>query len=177
VWRNVLKSSRKGPKSDEDSNRGAYLIKLGGDNQTFTKGKIYIFHNTMLQPPPRNGFKDTSGGNIGISVAGADQKESNVTSRNNILYGRDETFPIIRDRSKDASNDFDYDLYSGILEAYEGCEPHGIKGIPQFDKSKQDVYPLQGGSPGFDAGIRLPNFNDDFTGKAPDLGAFEGVAP
>ncbi len=28
-------------------------------------------------------------------------------------------------------------------------------------------------NPVIDAGIHIPNFNDDYTGKAPDLGAFE----
>ena len=32
-------------------------------------------------------------------------------------------------------------------------------------------------SPGFDAGEIIPNFNDDFRGKAPDIGAFEAGSP
>jgi hypothetical protein len=32
-------------------------------------------------------------------------------------------------------------------------------------------------NPVIDAGEVLPNFNDDFTGKAPDLGAFEVGRP
>ena len=39
-------------------------------------------------------------------------------------------------------------------------------------------FSLDPGSPGFDAGVRLPNFNDHFRGRAPDIGAFEaGSAP
>jgi hypothetical protein len=36
---------------------------------------------------------------------------------------------------------------------------------------------LQIPNPVIDAGVALPGFNDDFTGKAPDLGAFEGGRP
>jgi len=32
-------------------------------------------------------------------------------------------------------------------------------------------------NPVIDSGIPIPNFNDDFTGKAPDLGAFEVGRP
>ena len=34
-------------------------------------------------------------------------------------------------------------------------------------------YQLAPSSPGYDKGVRLPNFNDDFTGAAPDMGAHE----
>jgi hypothetical protein len=36
---------------------------------------------------------------------------------------------------------------------------------------------LREGSPAVDAGLALPNVNDDYTGKAPDLGAYERGAP
>jgi hypothetical protein len=34
-------------------------------------------------------------------------------------------------------------------------------------------YYLQPGSPGYDAGMVLPNFNDNYQGAAPDIGAYE----
>ena len=80
-------------------------------------------------------------------------------------------------------------------------ESHGIRGNPSFVKSYGlEFYPSsttttvkwgkvkmqRGGrsvtltdpvvtvpNPVIDSGLRLPNFNDDYTGKAPDLGAFE----
>jgi hypothetical protein len=36
---------------------------------------------------------------------------------------------------------------------------------------------LQAGSKAIDAGVRLPNINDGFTGSAPDLGALEHGQP
>ena len=38
-------------------------------------------------------------------------------------------------------------------------------------------YQLAPTSPGFDAGKPIPNFNDGFTGQAPDIGAHESGAP
>jgi hypothetical protein len=38
-------------------------------------------------------------------------------------------------------------------------------------------FRLKAGSKAVDAGVRLPNVNDDFAGKAPDLGAYEAGKP
>jgi hypothetical protein len=38
-------------------------------------------------------------------------------------------------------------------------------------------FQLRPGSVAVDAGVQLPNVNDGFTGKAPDLGAFEVGGP
>ena len=38
-------------------------------------------------------------------------------------------------------------------------------------------FSLKPNSVAVDAGCRLPNLNDDFTGKAPDLGALEVGKP
>ena len=38
-------------------------------------------------------------------------------------------------------------------------------------------FQLRPGSAAVDAGIRLPGINDDFTGRAPDLGAYEAGRP
>ena len=173
IWRNVLNSSRKGPASDADSNKGAYLVKLGNENETFTKGKIFVFHNTMLQPPPRTGFTETSGGNAGLLATSPTKHQSNITSRNNILFVRSPDRTVIKDSFKDPTNDYDYDLHNGVVSAAEGNETHGITGEPKYDTSKPAIFPLMPGSPGVDAGVRIPNFNDDFSGKAPDMGAFE----
>ena len=44
--------------------------------------------------------------------------------------------------------------------------------MKRADPTKIDL-PLKGGCAVVDAGEVLPGFNDDFTGKAPDLGAYE----
>jgi hypothetical protein len=53
-----------------------------------------------------------------------------------------------------------------------------VKGVPVYaSKRPAGDYSLDPASPGFDAGEVLPNFNDHFTGKAPDIGAFEAGSP
>lgn len=42
----------------------------------------------------------------------------------------------------------------------------------QFDSAIVDLR-LKPGSAAIDAGVPLPGFNDGFSGKAPDLGAYE----
>lgn len=65
-----------------------------------------------------------------------------------------------------------------------GIERHGIRVrkeeiFDQYDvpaeprRIKPQVLTLKSGSAAVDAGDVLPNINDDFTGKAPDLGAHE----
>jgi len=39
------------------------------------------------------------------------------------------------------------------------------------------MYQLAPTSTGYDRGARIPNFNDDFTGAAPDVGAHEAESP
>jgi hypothetical protein len=105
---------------------------------------------------------------------------TNVTSRNNILFVSRQA---IADRNRDPFGDYDYDLFSAPLMTGDGQEKHGLRGAPIFvsglglDKNK-GVFSLAPKSPGFDAGVRLPNFNDGFNGAAPDIGAHEaGTAP
>jgi hypothetical protein len=38
-------------------------------------------------------------------------------------------------------------------------------------------FRLKPGSPAIDAGVVLPTINDDFSGKAPDIGAYESGKP
>ena len=79
---------------------------------------------------------------------------------------------------------FDHDLYNGtLLHLPAGAEANGIPGIPVFlpghgpEAGANGRYQLAPTSPGFDEGRRLPNFNDGFTGKAPDIGAHETDTP
>jgi CubicO group peptidase (beta-lactamase class C family) len=76
-----------------------------------------------------------------------------------------------------------YDLSSAPITAADTQEKHGIRGVPEFVpgygfQNGKGVFALATKSPGFDAGIVIPNFNDGFTGAAPDLGAHEaGTEP
>jgi hypothetical protein len=60
----------------------------------------------------------------------------------------------------------DYDIFENVHPP-DPKTPHAVYHAADFD------FRLKAGSKAIDAGVHLPNVNDDFTGKAPDLGAFE----
>lgn len=169
VWRNVSDVMRVAPGQWS----GGFLKtsdKLGG-------GRVFVFHNTILQPlrgPAEE--KETAGAQVGLGWGGP---MVNVTSRNNILHV---TRTAITNRKNDLLGDHDYDLYTGRSALPVGQEQHGIKGTPIYaeDNGLRDgkgSFSLSSASPGYDAGVRLPNFNDQYTGKAPDIGAQEAGTP
>jgi len=161
IWRNVFGISRVGP----NDNYGWRAFKPG-DVEGWGGGKTYIFHNTILQPPPPD-----HGSSDGVNAH--DAKLTHTCTRNNILHvpsGGDS----INSGSPNSTNDFDYDLYNGNIKAYRGAEPHGIKGVPIFAPDNGDgEFALDPSSPGYDAGVVIPNFNDHYNGAAPDIGAHE----
>ncbi|MHA1600105.1 MAG: hypothetical protein ACTSW2_04700 [Alphaproteobacteria bacterium] len=182
LWRNVVDRSRLSATRDmAEAKRGVFLKSQSkhsggrdenGDRQFFGDGRIFVFHNTMLQRPGEN--TGVSGGLSDLSG-----KMRNVMSRNNILHVSADNRPSIADREREPSNDFDYDLYNGKINVRDDQEAHGIFGEPVYDPAAgEGVYTLDPSSPGYDAGAILPNFSDGFTGKAPDMGAQEaGMAP
>jgi hypothetical protein len=116
----------------------------------------------------------------------------NVVSRNNIWQTHRPTasgWPSIGEWQSAASsgNTYDYDLYNGnlIITATGGRGSHLIYGTPSYVGGtpvapiainagpRTQGYYLQPGSPGYDAGVLLPNFNDNYKGAAPDMGAYE----
>jgi hypothetical protein len=165
VWRNVSAVMRETP----DRYSGGFLKtsdNLGG-------GRIFVFHNTILQPArPGAGAKETAGAQVGLGWGGP---MINVTSRNNILYV---TRTAITNRKTDALGDHDYDLYTGQSTIPAGQEKHGMKGVPAYAdgcglRDGKGQFALAPASPGYDDAVRLPNFDDQYTGKAPDIGAHE----
>ena len=63
----------------------------------------------------------------------------------------------------------DYDVFQKV--APTGPDPRTLYKPADFD------FQLRPGSVAVDAGLRLPGVNDDFTGRAPDLGALEVGRP
>lgn len=168
VWRNVTGIIRESPGKIS----GAFLKtsnRTGG-------GKIYVFHNTILQPASASDPNKTSGAVVGLGWGGP---MTNVTSRNNILHV---TRQAIADRAHDPLGDYDYDLFSAPLNAGGAQQQHGIRGVPVYvpgygPRDGQGIFALAAQSPGFDAGVVIPNFNDDFGGSGPDIGAQEAASP
>ena len=160
VWRNV-------------SGAGIlYFVKMGfAGNNGWMTGHMYFFNNTVLQLN-NDGFG-------GLGVSGKAHREiRHSISRNNILQGRKEDLFSISAKEGNEDNDYDYDLLSGKFP--NGHEKHGIMGLPEYVsnvgfsfESKTGNFHLKPGSPGFDRGEIIPNFADNYKGRAPDMGAHE----
>jgi hypothetical protein len=174
IWRNV---AGVGLKDDiqpwNDVSRGGFLKTNNGG------GKTYVFHNTLLQPEPPPGVDYPLGCGRGLGWGG---RMLNTMSRNNILHIHKPGLPSIKDLTgvtyHDPLGDYDYDLYNGNIDAYRGAEPNGIHDVPIYDPDNGDgEFALDPSSPGYDAGVVIPNFNDNYNGAAPDIGAYEAGSP
>jgi hypothetical protein len=157
VWRNISGAMAVAP-----GQWGGGFLKtsniMGG-------GRIFVFHNTVLQPLEKG--KDgmvSAGARTGLGWGGP---MVNVTSRNNILHVTQRSFQV---RNDEPLADYDYDLYRGPLPS-ERHEKHGVTGAPVYAAGQP--HALAENSPGHDAGVRIANFNDDFRDAAPDMGAEE----
>lgn len=184
IFRNVWGESRR---TTRDPLGGAGI--KTGERDEFGGGRRFVFHNTALQPR-------------GIFTAFTSHVNPNCVTRNNIFDCRG---ALATKQEKEPASDYDYDFFSGS-ERGTAQEKHGVRGPVGFLPSyRLEFYPaarvsavkygkvetdLGGGqkrtitdpvvtrsNPVIDAGVALPNFNDDFTGKAPDLGAFEVGRP
>ncbi|GIV35499.1 MAG: hypothetical protein KatS3mg031_3034 [Chitinophagales bacterium] len=159
-------------------------------------GEIYFLHNTCDTGPQGRGFY--------IQQPQAQSSWANVISRNNIFYvesnepvlwirGTDnidldynnyyctQTFTARQDRPG-------YGLYHSLQEVSQNIlgdindsasfiETHGYQLDPSAGWKNEPAhdYHLLPASNMVDKGILIPGVNDDFSGAAPDLGAFELV--
>ena len=118
----------------------------------------------------------------------------NAVTRNNIFYARGRTYP---EPLPGAPNDFKNDLtgrylgggfVSSMFLPTEGLEwflapamNHIRWGRVEYNRGGKTFFitdPLESApNPAIDKGVRLPGFNDDFQGAAPDIGAFENGVP
>ena len=64
----------------------------------------------------------------------------------------------------------DYDSFMNVLMP-DKSDPQRLYKPDSFD------FRLRPGSRAIDGGVALPTINDDFTGRAPDIGAFEAGKP
>ncbi len=140
-------------------------FKMGGGHR-LSPGLNLILHNTVY------------GRVRGLcSVGYGGDSGYHAISRNNLFAGP-KSYVDILDKSDPPVSDFDYDLLGrGGLKAPQGGEEHDITDPPILKGEEIGDYRLAPGSPGWDAGLLLPGVNDDFIGKGPDMGAFEGDSP
>jgi hypothetical protein len=187
LWRNVAGSSRHSPFGSWDDDMRGMFFKAGvvnRDGQVLGGGAEFVFHNTILQPR-LGGLRYPIG--VGEGIRGS---LVNQVTRNNILDAYRPEAHSIRDSESQKtagmlpSNNFDYDLYSGQVRSASWLEVNGISNrpsynpTPEFDEaSGGGVFTLDKSSPGYDAGVRIPNFNDVFHGNGPDVGAHEAGSP
>jgi hypothetical protein len=151
---------------------------------------VVALHNTQVR----------SGRAPGAFLHNSRAPVRNVYFRNNLFLGKGDR--AIQSWSDFTGADLDYDGYSAGLCAFtrdgiayqatsleefarkSGLETHGV--VVDLSVFAQPVaFPvdeerheppdlrLRPGSAAMDAGVRLPNVNDGFTGSAPDLGAYE----
>ena len=83
-------------------------------------------------------------------------------------------FKTLKDYSESTGQDrhsvqVDYNVFEKVTPP--GPDPRTLYKPADFD------FRLRPGSVAVDAGVPLPNINDDFTGRAPDLGAYETGKP
>jgi hypothetical protein len=151
----------------------------GAASEPRERGLGYVYHNTLLSPE--------GAGQERFLVAdfpqGFREPERWFVSRNNLAATRP-----VRKVQDVPINDFftetavsDYDLFTGAVDRPAAAGPHCVKGVPRYrdghGSGDSGRYQLAHGSPGHDAGLPIPGFNDGFRGRAPDLGAHEEDAP
>ena len=171
IFRNVWNRSRfyERVSLDQDARN---VFSKSGSYPGYAYGRRYLFHNTLLQAT-QAGVLYGLGGGHGLGGTGSTQPVNNTVSRNNIfhLWKPASVFYQIG-----SGNDFGYDLYNGTLGA---SDSGAVNGIPIYaagngwTSEAGGMYQLAAGSPGYDQGVRIPNFNDAFNGAAPDMGAHE----
>ncbi len=186
IFRNVSYFSQRAPEPVNKYTRNGAFIKLGNENTEYTRGKMNVFHNTIAQPPSPWGQSNikTNGCESGLQCTGDAKHQTNITGRNNILhvnnYAGDKSSINMADAVP--SNDFDYDMYNGKIPDIRGIEAYGIKLAllegPTYDPSNGPLeFFLAPGTRGHDEGQVIANFNDNYEGVAPDIGAFESGRP
>ena len=179
VFRNVYNRSRRYALVSLDNDNRLYFSK-SGTTSSWGDGRRYMFHNTLLQAK-KDGVVNGLGAGEGI-IGLSDEPLTNTVSRNNILQVWKAGSASIRTNGG-GGNDVDYDLRNGSISAYSGAETNGIVGTPIYRSGHGWAnwaggnYQLDASSPGYDRGVRIPNFNDVFTGAGPDMGAHEGDTP
>ena len=175
LFRNVYNRSRLLEKKPLDQDDRQVMFKAGADPSR-GDGRRYVFHNTMLQardPGTQYGL----GASGGISGTGTSTPANDTVSRNNIFHNW-RSWTAYYDAN--AGNDFGWDLFNGQAGA---PATKSIIATPTYapgngwQSEANGKYQLAPGTPGYDQGVRIPNFNDDYKGAAPDVGAAEGGMP
>lgn len=166
-----------------DSNGHATVgIKNGGGTE-HSLGTQFLINNTIL-----NVDKVMAGVGFGNNE---NRALFHGYTRNNIFLitgspGADEkpapNNNVIDDKAPYLLNSFDYDVIGNttLLPREKpatlilaGNEEHAVWSQPQFTNPRNGVFTLKPADKGIDKGTIVVNFNQDFSGKMTDIGAFE----
>jgi hypothetical protein len=190
VFRNVVGESRSG----HENSMGGALIKTGERNE-FGGGRRYILHNTVLQP---NGVFDAFTGHVNPNCVSRNniynvpgRLATDIEKEPSSDYDYDYFSGDVLGRSAREENRIKFTttpagtrlfVSSYALEFYPRSSINSIKwGKYPYefgDRKLQITDPVVWiPNPLIDSGALLPGFNDNFAGKAPDLGAFEVGSP
>jgi len=170
IFRNVWNRNQfiEGASCDSDQKQPMFKSGSSGD---FGNGRRYLFHNTMLQAQ-QSGCQYGLGGGAGIGGTGDTQLVMNTVSMNNI-------YQVWKPNGAFYQIGGDAQFQNDMTNAASSPEVGGIVATPQYasgngwQSESGGMYQLAAGTPGFDQGLRIPNFNDHFNGAAPDVGAAE----
>jgi len=149
-----------------------------------SSGWKYIYHNTFYTSIRNSTFSKEPP----ICIGSASAVYSHLVTRNNIFHLTGDNYVITG--SIEAwlliGCSFDYDnLYTSAvpcpiftnnlntIKNVKGMEKNGISADSNFLSPEKGDFRLKPDSPCIDAGVRIPGFNDDYYGYAPDIGALE----
>jgi len=175
IFRNVFNRNQFFEKVASDADERQPFFKSGSD-ASLGDGRRYLLHNTMLQAT-QSGSTYPLGGGAGMGGTGSTQLVNNTVSMNNIYHLWKPNSAIYQAGS---GNTFQNDMFNGT---YGATVVSGINATPTYatgngwQSEAGGQYALAAGTPGYDQGARIANFNDAFLGAAPDVGAVEAGAP
>jgi hypothetical protein len=174
VFRNVFNRNQFFENRAPDADDRQPFFKSGSSGD-FSNGRRYLLHNTMLQATAP-GSSYGLGGGAGVGGTGDSQPVRNTVSMNNIYHLWKPNSAVYQ---VGGDNTFQSDMFNGSMGT---AVVSGINATPQYaagngwQSESGGAYALAAGTPGYDAGVRIPNFNDGFVGNAPDVGAAEAGA-
>ncbi len=173
IFRNVWNRNQFIEGAGCDSDQKQPMFK-SGSSADFGSGRRYLFHNTMLQAQ-QAGCQYGLGGGAGVGGTGSTQLVRNTVSMNNI-------YQVWKANGAFYQLGSDVTFRNDMTNAASSPEVAGIVATPQYapnngwQSGPGGLYQLAAGTPGYDQGVRIPNFNDGYLGNAPDVGAAEGGA-
>ena len=190
VFRNVVGESRSG----HENTMGGALIKTGERNE-FGGGRRYILHNTILQP---NGVFDAFTGHVNPNCVSRNniynvpgRLATDIEKEPSSDYDYDYFSGDVLGRSAREEHRIRFTTTPAGTRLF--VSSYALEFYPRssINSIKWGKYPYEFGerkiqitdpvvwipNPLIDSGALLPGFNDNFAGKAPDLGAFEVGSP